>query len=185
MPFRSTKIAKPGPHISATPVGIVVLTHDQRHIRRKLLHMTHDDVVMLDLRQPSVLEHGDLLVLEGDAGYVEVVAADEPLLEVKPRDRMHQIELAYHLGNRHLAAQFDEDRILLERDHVIKAMLEGLGATVAEITAPFSPLHGAYHAHGGHDHHEHDHHDHGHDHDHHDHDHDHNHHHDHDHKHGH
>jgi len=175
MPFRSTKIAKPGPHISATPVGIVVLTHDQRHIRRKLLHMTHDDVVMLDLKQPAVLEHGDLLVLEGEAGYVEVVAADEPLLEARPRDRMHQIELAYHLGNRHLAAQFDEDRILLERDHVIKAMLEGLGASVTEITAPFSPLHGAYHAHGGHDHHDHGQHDH----DHHDHDNDH------DHKHGH
>jgi urease accessory protein len=177
MPFRSTRITKPGADISATPVGVVVLTHDERHIRRKLLHMTHDDVVMLDLKEPVVLEHGDLLVLEGDAGYVEVAAADEPLLEVRPRDRMHQIELAWHLGNRHLAAQFDEDRILLERDHVIKSMLEGLGATVTEVTAPFSPLHGAYHSHGGHGGHDH-HHDHGHDH--HDHDHDH---HDHDHHH--
>lgn len=157
MPFRSTKIAKPGAHISATPVDIVVLTHDERHLRRKLLHMAHDDVVMLDLREPVVLEHGDLLVLEGDAGYVEIVAAEEPLLEIKARDRAHQIELAWHLGNRHLAAQFEEARILIERDHVIKAMLEGLGATVTEVTEPFSPLHGAYHSHAGHDHHHHGH----------------------------
>jgi urease accessory protein len=101
------------------------------------------------------LEHGDLLVLEGDAGYVEIVAADEPLLEIKARDRLHQIELGWHLGNRHLAAQIEDDRILIERDHVIKAMLEGLGATVTEVTEPFSPLRGAYHSHGGHDHHGH------------------------------
>jgi urease accessory protein len=155
MPFRSTKVAKPGAHINATPVDVVVLTHDERHLRRKLLHMAHDDVVMLDLKEPVVLEHGDLLVLEGDAGYVEIVAADEPLLEIKARDRLHQIELAWHLGNRHLAAQIEDDRILIERDHVIKAMLEGLGATVTEVTEPFSPLHGAYHSHGGHDHHGH------------------------------
>jgi len=155
MPFRSTKIAKPGPHINATLVGIVLLTHGQRHIRRKLLHMTHDDVVMLDLREPAVLEHGDLLVLEGDAGYVEVAAAEEPVLEVRPRDRTHLAELAWHLGNRHLAAQFDEDRILIERNQTIRSMLEGLGATVTEISAPFSPLHGAHHTHGEHDHHEH------------------------------
>jgi urease accessory protein len=157
MPFRSTKVAKPGAHISATPVDVVVLTHDERHLRRKLLHMAHDDVVMLDLREPVVLEHGDLLVLEGDAGYVEIIAAEEPLLEIKARDRLHQIELAWHLGNRHLAAQFEEGRILIERDHVIKAMLEGLGAAVTEVTEPFSPLHGAYHSHGGHDHHHHGH----------------------------
>jgi urease accessory protein len=160
MPYRSTKIAKPGAHINATPLDVVVLTHDQRHLRRKLLHMAHDDVVMLDLKEPVVLEHGDLLVLEGDAGYVEIVAAEEPLLEVKARDRVHQIELAWHLGNRHLAAQIEDSRILIERDHVSSAMLEGLGATVSEVTEPFSPLHGAYHAHGSHDHH----HDHGHDH---------------------
>lgn len=152
MPFRSTKVAKPA-HVAATPVGVVVLTHDERHLRRKLLHMTHDDVVMLDLREPTVLEHGDLLVLEEDAGYVEVVAAEEPLLEIKPRNHLHQIELAWHLGNRHLPAQIEESRILIERDHVIKAMLEGLGATVSEVNEPFSPVHGAYHAHVSHDNH--------------------------------
>lgn len=157
MPFRSTKIAKPGAHISATPLDIVVLTHDERHLRRKLLHMQHDDVVMLDLREPVVLEHGDLLVLEGDAGYVEIIAADEPLLEITARDPVHQMELAWHLGNRHLAAQIEEGRILIERDHVIKAMLEGLGATVAETTEPFSPVHGAYHSHGDHGNHHHGH----------------------------
>jgi urease accessory protein len=163
MPYRSTRIAKRHT-VTATPIDVVILKHDDRHLRRKLLHMAHDDVVMLDLKEPVVLEHGDLLELENGAGYVEVIAAEEKLLEVRPRDIVHQVELAWHLGNRHLAAQIEETRILIERDHVIKAMLEGLGATVIEVVEPFQPVHGAYHSHGGHGHQ----HDHGHDH-HHDH----------------
>jgi urease accessory protein len=167
MPYRSTRVAKPD-RVETKPIDVVVLTHGERHLRRKLLHTAHDDVVMLDLKEPIVLEHGDLLELENGAGHIEVIAAEEKLLEVRPRDIVHQIELAWHLGNRHLAAQIEEKRILIERDHVIKAMLEGLGATVTEIQEPFQPVHGAYHSHGSHnhDHHDHDHHGHDHHHDH-------------------
>jgi urease accessory protein len=146
MPHRSTRIVKHGT-ADATPVGVVVLTHDERHLRRKLLHMADDDMVMLDLKEPVVLEHGDLLVLEG-GGFVEVIAAEEPLIEITARDPVHQTELAWHIGNRHLAAQIEDKRILIERDHVIRTMLEGLGATVRDVSEPFHPVHGAYHAHG-------------------------------------
>ena len=55
----------------------------------------------------------------------------------------------------------DESRILIQRDHVIRAMLQGLGASVREVVARFQPVHGAYHAHG-HDHGHSHHHEHGH-----------------------
>ncbi len=79
--------------------------------------------------------------------------------------------LAWHIGNRHLAAAIRPDRIFILRDHVIKKMLKRLGAAVNEVLALFDPVRGAYsggHDHGhDHEHHDHDHHDHGH----HDHDH--------------
>ncbi|MDX3924451.1 MAG: urease accessory protein UreE [Shinella sp.] len=157
MPFRSTEILPPGT-AGKTAVNSVVLAHDQRHIRRKLLHMRDDDVVMVDLKEPVQLAHGDLLLLDtGDC--VEVIAAEEELYEIIPRNRLHLTELAWHLGNRHLPAQVEEERIVILRDHVIRDMLEKLGATVREITEAFHPLRGAYHgsghAHGHHDHHHH------------------------------
>ncbi|WP_026618107.1 urease accessory protein UreE [Ensifer aridi] len=159
MPYRSTEILSPG-FAGATPLHRVTLTHDQRHLRRKLLHLENDDVVMLDLKEPVMLGDGDLLVLEG-GGYIEVKAAEEALYEVHPRNALHLIELAWHLGNRHLPAAMEEGRILIARDPVIRAMLEGLGAKVDEVTEPFHPLRGAYHG-GGHHHHGHDdHHHHG------------------------
>jgi urease accessory protein len=163
MPYRSTRIVKQG-SVTATPLDVVTLTHDERHLRRKLLHMAHDDVVMLDLKEPVVLENGDLLELADGAGYVEVIAAEEKLLEIRAKNATHQIELAWHLGNRHLPAQIELDRILIGRDHVIKSMLEGLGATVTEVIEPFHPVHGAYHSHGSHSAHNHASHDHGHSH---------------------
>ena len=173
MPYRSTSIVSPAP-ADITPVALLRLPHDQRHVRRKLLHLPDDDVVMLDLKQAVMLADGDALVLE-QGGYILIAAVEEPLYEILPRDRLHLIELAWHLGNRHLQAEIREDRIVILRDPVIRSMLIGLGAEVNEVTVQFQPMRGAYH--GGHDHgahaheaheaHEHGKHDHaGHDHDH-------------------
>lgn len=158
---------------SSHPSAQVKLPHDLRHLRRKLLHLENGEMVMLDLKDPVLFANGDLLVRE-DGELIEILAAEEKLFEIRGKDRAHLIELAWHLGNRHLPAQIEEERILILRDHVIRTMLQGLGALVIEVSEPFQPARGAYH--GGHSH----------DHDHeHSHDHDHEHHHDHDHGHGH
>lgn len=166
---------RPAGQSTEAPLAVLALAHHDRHLRRKLLHLANDDMVMLDLKEAVLFHHGDRLVLP-EGGEIEIQAAPEKLFEIRPRDPQHLLELAWHLGNRHLAADISPQRILILRDHVIRAMLEGLGATVLDVEAPFQPVRGAYHAHGGHDHK----HDHGHDHDH-----DHGHGHDHKHGHGH
>jgi Urease accessory protein UreE len=148
---------RPAGEVSDPPIDVVTLPHDLRHLRRKLLHLSNGDMVMLDLKEAVLFHHGDRLVLEnGDT--IEVRAAPEKLFEVKGRDTLHLIELAWHLGNRHLSAQIEEGRILILRDHVIRAMLQGLGATVSEVEEGFQPVRGAYLSHGrnhSHDHHGH------------------------------
>jgi urease accessory protein len=148
------------------PFDLVVLAHDERHLRRRVLTLVHGDKVLVDLPEPVSLDHGDVLVLD-DGRRAEIIAAEEEVYDIRATGPVHLSQLAWHIGNRHLAAQIEADRILILRDHVIKAMLEGLGATVADTVEPFSPLAGAYsghgtHAHGAHSHsHDHGHHDHG------------------------
>jgi len=140
---------------NAEPYGTVTLDSADRHLRRKLIRTDQGEELMVDLAEAVLLSDGDVLVLE-DGRTVGIVAAKEELYEVKPGTDVPLRHLAWHLGNRHLAAQIDDDRILIRRDHVIRDMLIGLGATVAEIVAPFQPVHGAYHGHGhahGHSHH--------------------------------
>jgi urease accessory protein len=140
---------------------IVVLAHDERHLRRKVLRLEHGDEVLVDLESAVSLDHGDALALD-NGKIVEVIAGEEELLEVLPANPVHLSELCWHIGNRHLAAQIEEHRVLVLKDHVIKAMLEGLGAHVHIVSEPFHPQRGAYsgqgHSHGGHHHgHDHDH----------------------------
>ena len=172
----------------------VVLDFDDRHRRRMAMTGTRGLEFLLDLENAVALRGGDALVLE-DGRLIEVVAAAEPLIEIRGADPLHLVRIAWHLGNRHLPTQIMPKGLRVRRDHVIEAMVKGLGARIIEIEAPFDPEGGAYAqashdhtAHGhGHDHHHHGDHDHaGHDHHHHDEhcDHDH-HHHDHSHAHDH
>lgn len=158
MMHRASEIIRKEDRAGRKVVGALALAHDERHLRRKLLILDTGARVLVDLAQPVAFAAGDCLALDtGDLA--EIRAADENLLEVRPRDRLHLIELAWHIGNRHLAAQIKEDRILILRDHVIEAMLEGLGATVAHVKTGFEPVRGAYagKAHGHDHHHSHDH----------------------------
>ncbi|MCX5577875.1 urease accessory protein UreE [Kaistia terrae] len=127
--------------------GRAVLQHDERHLRRRLIELVDGRKVMVDLPETVVLDAGDRLVLS-DGGRVEIAAAYEPLYEIFGQDPVHLSQLAWHIGNRHLAAAIEPTRILILRDHVIKAMLEGLGARVKEIVAQFNPVRGAYSGHG-------------------------------------
>lgn len=152
------------PDAPAAGVPVLSLAHDARHVRRRVLELEDGRRILIDLSEPTVLHHGDTLVLE-DGGRVLVQAAEEELFDIRARDAVHLLELAWHIGNRHLGAEIREDRILILRDHVIRTMLEQLGATVRDIRAPFVPVRGAYsaesgghrHSHAQGDHHHHDH----------------------------
>ena len=115
---------------------------------------------LLDLPEARELRHGDGLQLE-DGRVIKVAAEPEELLEVRGQSNHHLLELAWHLGNRHLEAQIDGARILIRRDHVVEKMLAGLGATTVAVIEPFSPQGGAYEV--RHTRHEHNHSDHHHD----------------------
>ena len=157
-----------------------LLTYDARFLRRKRLETMTGEPFLIDLAQTVSVDQGDGFILS-DGRVVAVQAAAEALLEVRGTDL---VRLAWHIGNRHTPCQIEPDRLLIQRDRVMRYMLTMLGAAVAEVTEPFTPEGGAYghgrthgHSHGdahGRDHghgHEHGHghgndhgHDHGHDH---------------------
>jgi urease accessory protein len=136
--------ALPANHGKGKAFAQLTLPSDQRRLRRKVLAVKGEDV-LVDFAEPVTLEHFGGLLLE-DGRVIEIVAAPEPLLEVIPKGAEHLAQLAWHIGNRHIAAQIEKKRILVPRDHVAKTMLTGLGAEVREVTEPFLPMQGAYHA---------------------------------------
>ncbi len=146
---------------------VVVMDYDARLMRRKRLVTVHDEGFMVDLPEVTNLDAWWGFELE-DGRCIQILPAKEAVLVITgdlPR-------LAWHIGNRHTPCQIEAERLIIREDHVLEAMLRGLGATIARAHLPFTPEGGAYghgrtmgHSHG-HDHahaHTHDHaHDHAH-----------------------
>ncbi|MFZ7092909.1 urease accessory protein UreE [Primorskyibacter sp. 2E233] len=126
------------------------LSYEERFLRRKVLTTEAGRGFLVDLAHTESLDHGDAFTLS-DGALIEVVAAQEPLLEVRGANLPR---IAWHIGNRHTPCQIETERLLIQRDHVIRDMLVLIGAQVSEVEEPFTPEGGAY-GHGrthGHDH---------------------------------
>jgi len=164
--LRAIEVLPAGGWNESEAIDRVVLDHDERHRRRFRYTGVGGTTFLLDLPTAVVLADGEGLRLE-DGRIVAVGAAAEKLMEVTGHDAGALMRIAWHIGNRHLPAQLGAKAIRLRYDHVIEAMLIGLGGHVHVIEAPFTPEQGAYAGGGqGHGHaHSHDH-DHGHSHDH-------------------
>ncbi len=138
------------------PRDVVVLDFDDRHRRRLAMRGVRGTGFLLDLPEAVALRGGDALVLQGgdlNGDLIEVVAAPEPLAEISAADPAAAVRIAWHLGNRHLPVQLVGRRLRIRRDHVIEAMVAGLGGAVVSIEAPFDPEGGAYASGGQHGHH--------------------------------
>ncbi len=134
-------------------IDFVVLDAHERHRRRVVLTGRKGTKFLLDLPHAMALRDGDGLVLD-DGTIVRVEDKAEPLFEVAAATAVDLARLAWHLGNRHVDVQIVGDRLRIRRDHVLEAMLVGLGAQVTPIEAPFDPETGAYDVHDerGHSH---------------------------------
>ena len=100
---------------SETPADTVVLDFDDRHRRRMAITATRGLEFLLDLENAVALRGGDALVLD-DGRLIEVVAAPEPLLEIRGHDPHHLVRVAWHLGNRHLPTQITAKGLRIRRD---------------------------------------------------------------------
>jgi len=138
-------------------VARCVLTYDERFLRRRVIQTADAEDLLVDLAHTTSLDHGDAFVLQ-DGQFIGVIAAEEPLYQVTG-DNL--VQLAWHVGNRHTPCQIEATRLLIQRDAVIGHMLEHLGATLTEVSEPFTPEGGAYghgrthshdHGHTAHDH---------------------------------
>lgn len=133
------EIRRSGPSEEAA-TDSVTLTYEQRYLRRKTVQTALGETVLVDLPETQDLGPGDRLVLS-DGTEIAVVMSPEPLAEVRGQDLAR---LAWHIGNRHTPCQVEEERLLIQRDHVLEQMLTGLGGHVTHIEEPFHPEGGAY-----------------------------------------
>ncbi|SOB90278.1 urease accessory protein [Rhodobacter sp. JA431] len=149
---RATKVLAAGSWSDAA--DYVALDYEGRFLRRKRLVAASGADFLVDLPEVVNLTGGEAFALE-DGRRIEVRCGLEPVLVITG----DLTRLAWHIGNRHTPCQIEAGRLVIRDDHVLEAMLKGLGAKVEKRMEPFRPESGAYgtgrtmgHDHGGHDH---------------------------------
>jgi urease accessory protein len=127
----------------------LVLPFEQRQKARQRARLTAGLEIGIQLPRGTVLRGGDYL-RAADGTTLEIVAAREPVSTVWCRDLRRLAQVAYHLGNRHVALEIGTGWVRYLADHVLDAMVEQLGLAVVHHDEPFEPESGAYgrHAHG-------------------------------------
>lgn len=136
----------------------LVLPYELRENSRLRTTLASGEEVAIFTARGTVLRNNDLL--KGDDGrVVQIIAAQEPTYRIACDTPHNLLRCAFHLGNRHTQTQVEEGFLRICQDSVLKEMLEGLGATLAEESAQFEPESGAYGGgggggqhHNGHDH---------------------------------
>ena len=110
--IRAVEVLPSGKWPADTAVDRLVLNYDERHRRRLRYVAVGGTTFLLDLPRAAVLRAGDGLRLE-DGRIISVEALPEQLAEVGAPDSAALIRLAWHIGNRHLPAQLEPQRILI------------------------------------------------------------------------
>lgn len=126
---------------------LLPLSAEQRTVMRGRRRTACGQEVLLQLPRGGVLQPGDQLGDSAGTVRVEVMAAAEMLLRVQASSPLQLMQAAYHLGNRHVALELQEQDLFLLDDSVLAAMLTSRGLQLTPCTRPFAPEGGAYEAH--------------------------------------
>ena len=125
---------------NAIDEDFIELSYDERFLRRKKLTSYNGIEFLVDLKNTISLKKDDMFKL--DSGLlINVRYKIEELLEIKGNNLMH---LIWHIGNRHIPCQIEENRILIQNDKVIEEMILRLHGQTKVVLEAFDPEGGAY-----------------------------------------
>ena len=122
----------------------LTLSSDERRILRGKRLTDCDREIILQLPRNGKLNDGDILLTNESNFYVEIIAKTEDLIEISSNSKVELIKTAYHLGNRHVEVEIEEDILLTKSDYVIENMLINFKVDVKKTKKKFFPERGAH-----------------------------------------
>ena len=122
----------------------LTLTSDERRILRGKRLTDCDQEIILQLPREGKLNDGDILSTNESNFYVEIIAKTENLIEISSNSKIELIKTAYHLGNRHVEVEIEEDILLTKGDYLIENMLKNFNVDIVNTQKKFFPERGAH-----------------------------------------
>ena len=122
----------------------LTLSSDERKILRGKRLTDCDQEIILQLPREGKLNDGDILITNESIFYVDIIAKKENLIVISSKYKIELIKTAYHLGNRHVEVEIEDDILITKSDYVIKNMLLNFKVNVKNTKKKFFPERGAH-----------------------------------------
>lgn len=138
-------IAAPDPaELMGKEVDSLVLTSEQRRWARGRFTSAQGREIALALPTGKTLDPGVILHVEPH-WRLEVRAADEPVLAIRPAGYESAVKIAFEVGNRHFPLAIEGESLLVPDDPAMAQLLERLGAPWERRRAAFNPIAKTHH----------------------------------------
>jgi len=125
----------------------LTLSSDERRILRGKRLTDCNQEIILQLPREGKLNDGDILSTNQQNINVEIIAKIENLIEIRSNSKIELYRTAYHLGNRHVEIEIEENILLTKSDSIIENMLKNFNVDIVNTQKKFFPEKGA-HSHG-------------------------------------
>ncbi len=123
----------------------LALTWEQRRWLRGRFTTAAGREIALALPTGTRIKPGAVVLVEAQ-WYVEIIAADEPLLAVFPPDHASALKVAFEVGNRHFPLALSGRELLVPDDPAMVHLMGRLGARFERRVGAFEPI--GFGAHG-------------------------------------
>ena len=123
----------------------LTLSSDQRRILRGKRKSDCNQELQLQLPRKGKLDDGDILRTNHKNLFVQIIAHKENLIEITAKTKIELTKVAYHLGNRHVEVEINENILLTKRDYIIEELLNNFDVVFLKVEKKFFPEKGAYH----------------------------------------
>ena len=118
----------------------ISLSYEERFIRRKKLIANNGTEFLVNLEETISVDENHYFELD-NGKLIKIISKEENLIEITGENLK---QIIWHIGNRHLPCQIEENRILIQDDAVILDMVLKLHGNVKKVIEKFNPEGGAY-----------------------------------------
>ena len=122
----------------------LTLSSTERRIFRGKRLSDCEKELHLQLPREGKLNDGDILSTNKSNFYVEIIAKTENLIAISSKSKIELIKTAYHLGNRHVEVEIQEDILLIKSDYIIENMIKNFNVDIINTQKKFFPERGAH-----------------------------------------
>ena len=122
----------------------LTLCSDQRKILRGRKVSDCNKELLLQLPREGKINDGDMFRTNQENIFIHVIAKKEKLFQISTCTSIDMLKVSYHLGNRHISMEINDNYVFIKEDYIMRNLLKNLGAEIKLVHKKFFPENGAF-----------------------------------------